>query len=56
MNTWLAGKDLIKKLMPEKEDFYNNLNTGDITDYKHAKNVWKDFESKNHAEYHDLYV
>ena len=28
----------------------------DTTDYKHAKKVWKDFELKNHDEYHDLYV
>ena len=44
--------------LPEKEDFYNNLNMEDITDadYAHAKRVRKDFEIKNLGEYHDLYV
>lgn len=26
------------------------------TDYKYAKKVWKDFESKNPVDHHDLYV
>ena len=32
-------------LLPEKEDFYSNINMGDITavDYMHAKRVWKNF-------------
>ena len=44
--------------LPEKEDFYSQLNMDDITDadYVHAKRVWKDFETKNLGEYHDLYV
>ena len=43
---------------PEEEDFYSHLNMEDITDadYTHAKRVCKDFEIKNLAEYHDLYV
>ena len=43
--------------LSEKEDFYSNLNMEDITDadYVHA-GVCKDFEMKNLAEYHDLYV
>ena len=52
----ISWKRFDEKLMPEKEDFYNDLNIEDITDYKHAKKVWKDFESKNHADYHDLFV
>ena len=34
--------------LPEKENFDSHLNMEDITaeDYKHAKNVWKDFEIK----------
>ena len=48
INTWIA----------DKEDFYSNLNMEDITDadYKHLKNVWKNFEIKNQGEYRDLYV
>ena len=44
--------------LPEKEDFYSQLNMEDITDadYTHAKEVSKDFEIKNLGEYHDLYV
>ena len=44
--------------LPEKEDFYGNLNMEDITDvdYMHAKRVCKDFEIKNLGEYHDLYL
>ena len=44
--------------LPEKEDFYSNLNIEDITDvdYKHAKKVWKGFEIKNLGVYHDLFV
>ena len=44
--------------MPEKEEFYSNLNMEDITDadYMHAKRVCKDFEIKNLGEYHDLYL
>ena len=34
--------------LPEKEEFYSNLNIEDITDaaYAHAKEVCKDFEIK----------
>ena len=44
--------------LPEKEDFYSQLNMEDITDadYTHVKRVCKDFEIKNLEEYHDLYV
>ena len=40
----------------EKEEFYSNLNTQDVTDadYMHAIRVCKDFEMKNFGEYHDL--
>ena len=42
--------------LPEKEEFYSNLNIEDITDvdYVHAKGVSKDFEIKNLDEYHNL--
>ena len=44
--------------LPEKEEFYSNLNMEDITDadYMHAKRIFKDFEMKNLREYHDLYL
>ena len=44
--------------LPEKEEFYSNLNMKDITaaDYKHAKRLWKDSEIENLGDYHDLYV
>ena len=44
--------------MPEKEEFYSNLNKEDITDagYMHAKRVCKDFETKKLREYYDLYL
>ena len=43
--------------LPEKGEFYSNLNMEDITDadYAHAKRVCEDFEIKNLGEYHDLY-
>ena len=38
--------------LPEKEEFYSNLNMEDITDadYTHGKRVCKDFETKNLGE------
>ena len=44
--------------LPEKEDFYNQINMEDNNDadYVHAKRVCKDFEIKNLGEYHDLYI
>ena len=43
--------------LPEKEDFYNQLNMEDITDahYAHTKRACKEFEIKKLEEYHDLY-
>ena len=44
--------------LPNKEDFYNNLNMEDINDidYRHANNVFKRFELENLGQYHGLYV
>ena len=44
--------------LPEKEQFYSNLNVEDIADadYMHAKRVCKDFEIKKLADYRDLYL
>ena len=45
-------------LLPDKEDFYSNLNMKDIRDAgsKHAKKVWKSSKIKNLGYYHDFYV
>ena len=55
MDDW---KKLNVTLLPEREYFYSHLNIKNITDadYAHAKRVWKDFETKNLREYHNLYV
>ena len=44
--------------LPEKEEFYSNLNKKEITDadYMHRKRVSKDFEIKKLGEYRDLYL
>ena len=43
--------------LPEREEFYSNLNLEDIADadYVYGKRVFKDFEIKNFGEYHHLY-
>ena len=45
-------------MLPEKEEFFSNLNMEDITDayYMHARRVCKEFEIKNVGKYHDLYL
>ena len=42
--------------LPDKKEFYGNLNIEDITnaDCKHAKRAWKDFKIKNLGQYDDL--
>ena len=57
MNTWIAGKDLMK-IQYHQEAFYSEFNLGNITVkvYEHVKKVWETFEIKNLGEYHDLYV
>ena len=42
--------------LPDKEEFYSNLNMEDITnaDHVHTKRVCKDFEIKHLEEYHYL--
>ena len=44
--------------LPEKEEFYSNLNMREITDadYMHPKRVCKDFEIRSFGEHHDLYL
>ena len=47
-----------KTKLPEKEDFYSNLNMKELTDadYMYGKRICKGFEIKNLGEYHDLYL
>ena len=49
MDEW---EKFIVTTLPEKEEFYSNLNMKDITDanYMHAKKVRKDFEMKRLGE------
>ena len=55
MDVW---ERFYEKTLPEKEEFYSNLNLDDITDvdYALAKRVYKDFEIRKLAEYHDFYL
>ena len=55
MDSW---KRFDETFLPDKEDFYSNLNMEDITDpdYKHAKKVSEDFKIKDLGDYHDLHV
>ena len=58
MNTWIAGKDLMKHHYQIKKDFYRELNLEDITDkdYEHYQKVWEEFGLENLGDYHDLYI
>ena len=55
MDRWKKFND---ESLPDKKDFYSELNNEDITDedYAHAQKVWEVFKIKNLGEYHDLYV
>ena len=55
MDTW---KRFDETLLPEKLDFYGNLNIKDITDadFKHVKKLCKIFKIKNLGEYLDFHV
>ena len=55
MDSW---KRFNETSLPNKEAFYSNLNTEDITDvdHRHAKRVFKNLSNKNLGDYHDLYV
>ena len=55
MDDW---EKLNETSLPEKEEFYGNLNLEDITDadYMHAKRVCKDYEIKHLGECYDLYL
>ena len=55
MDDWEKFNETI---LPEKEEFYSNLNMEDITDADcmHGKRVCKDFEIKQFVECHELYL
>ena len=55
MDTWERFNET---LLPDKEAFYSNLKSEDITDvdYRHAKRVFKNLSNKHLGDYHDLYV
>ena len=44
--------------LPDKDAFYSSLSEVGIKDieYKHAQEVWKEFNIKTIGEYHDLYL
>ena len=58
MNTWTAGKDLMKHYCLIKKLFYSELYLEDITDedYTHARKVFEELGLKNLGDYHNLYV
>ena len=47
-----------KTSLSNKKDFYSSLNMKDITDidYRHAKNLFKEFKMNNIGSGHNLYV
>ena len=47
-----------KTSLSNKKDFYSSLNMKDITDidYRHAKNLFKEFKMNNLGGGHNLYV
>ena len=57
MNIWMIAKNSMKHHYL-KEPFFSHLNIEDIVDADSAdgKIIWKDFETKNVAEYHELHL
>ena len=53
MNSWQRFDE---ELLPDRKAFHSSLNMEDITDvdYRHAKEVCKEFNSKNLGDYHEL--
>ena len=49
MNTWIAGKDLMKHYYQNKKFFYSELNLEDITnkDYIHVQKVFEELKKKS---------
>ena len=57
--SWFDSLDKLNyNLLPDKEDFYDNLNEKQISDkkYNHAINVWNKLNIKSFKEYHDIYM
>ena len=52
------SQKLNETTLPEKEEFYSNLNMEEITDanYIHGERVYLEFEIKTLGEYHCLYL
>ena len=55
MNDWETSN---KETLPEKNEFYNNLNLQYILeeDYTYEKRIYRDFDIKNLGEYHALFL
>ena len=53
MDSW---EKLDDTTLPDKEEFYSNLNLENISDegHFHAQKVWEVFEIKSQGEYYDL--
>ena len=53
MDSW---EKLDETTLPDKEEFYSNLNLENISDegHFHAQKVWEGFEIKSQGEYYDL--
>ena len=58
MNIWIIWERFIETSLPNKKDFYSNLNMENIDDidYRHGNNVFKSFKLENVGDCHDLYV
>ena len=58
VNRYRRPGECNERSLPENEVFFSDLNILEFTDTDStlAKRVCKDFEIKNLAEYHDLYV
>ena len=55
MNDWEKSN---KETLPEKNEFYNNLNLQYILeeDYTYEKRIYRDFDIKNLGECHALFL
>ena len=52
MNTWIAGKDLIKHHYRLKKVFTANCIQNE--DYTHVQKIFEELKVKNLGDYHDL--